>query len=217
MRGYFFRSFFALASCVLVRASARYSEAKAFLVRATRRQFPHPQTLFLACLCSLFWLLSAHGQEAAPSATPTLCHVDSTFVQTLYGKSQGEILALIGWPGYAEAAGMIYPAKVPTLLGEADGHLLIRFARNKARVFQLHTEMPLNNTFVRLVLQNSPGARFEPSYHPENLTGTNWEDKRAGFQALTTQVSEHEFLFLINMTPSNEHVMSSSGQNKARH
>ena len=176
---------------------------------AMRAHLWYFQPFVLACLAALFWPPPLCGQQDTPAERPIICvHVNSTFVQALYGKSRKETLAILGWPYYEQKEGPMYVAKAPGSWGEVEGYLIVYFAGDKARGFQLNTKAPLDSTFVRLVLQNSPGARFEPWYAPSNLTGQNWEDKHAGFFAATTQMSEHEYLLTIDLTPPNERTVS---------
>jgi hypothetical protein len=140
---------------------------------------------------------------AVPPPTSPI-RIESSFVKILSGKSHSEIQALLGQPTEKFSQGYLYTAQVPGFWGIQDAYFIVLFAGDKARSFQLHTQTPLDGTFVKLILQNSPGAQFEPMYQARNLTGANWQDTQSGFAAFTTQMSEHEFLLTIDLTPWNE-------------
>ena len=175
-----------------------------------REQLRFCKTLFLTGLAPFLWFSPVCATpEVEPSATPIICvHVNSTFVQAFYGKSRKEIRALIGWPYYEEKDSYMYTAKAPGFFGEIEGYLIIWFAGDKARSFQIDTKVPLESHFVRIALQNSPTAHFEPDYQPGNLTGENWRDKQLGYFAGTVQCAEHQFLLTIDLTPANERRIS---------
>ena len=179
-----------------------------------QRLFRCYRTLVLFCVLAHPRPLIVCGQEAAPTEQPATCvHIDSTFVRTLYGKSRKEVRALFGVPQEDLKEGLIYVVKAPGLWREVEGGLFIHFVGGKALGFLLNTKAPADNTFVRMVLQSSPGARFEPSYQASNLTGLNWADKSNGFFAVTEQATEHEFLFMIELTPPSERTILQPGQN----
>lgn len=150
-----------------------------------------------------------HPTNAATGPRPIFrIHVNSSFIQVLWGKSRKEIEASLGWPAENDEQSYTYTARVPALFGETDGFLIVYFARDKARAFQLVSTLPADRNFIQVALQNFPNARFEPTYEPKNLTGSNWQDKANGFSAFTSQMSEKEFLVTFELTPWKERSFS---------
>ena len=145
----------------------------------------------------------ADGSTNVPAAQPTpvfRIHINSTFVQALKDKAKKELVQQLG-NCFAERDGAwFYKAVLPGIFGEVDGWLVIGFAGGKAKRFSAVTTGPPDSTFIKLTLQNTPGARFVPHYVPSNLTGQNWHDEALFYDAWTNQQDEQEYWFTVDTT-----------------